>query len=104
VDQKVKVTPRDDGAVISIEGYNIIVTVTPTEEAAPRITVASIEARLEEHLQELEVRAEEEGIVVKPKGFLGREKFAAIAAVIEELGGRYVSAGKESRFLIPEEK
>jgi hypothetical protein len=102
VDQKVKVTPREDGAVISVEGYNIVVTVTPAEEMAPRITVTLVEARLGEHLQELDVGAEEEGIVVKPKGFLGREKFAAIAAVIEELGGRYVSAGKESRFLIPE--
>ena len=104
MDQKVKVTPKDDGAVISFNGYDIVVTVTPTEEAAPRITVASVEARLEEHLQELDVREEEEGIIVKPKGFLGREKFAAIAAVIEELGGRYVSAGKESRFLIPSEE
>ena len=103
MDTKVKVTPRDNGAVISVEGYNIVVTVTLAEEVAQRITVASVEARLEEHLQELDVREEEEGIIVKPKGFLGREKFAAIAAVIEELGGRYVSAGKESRFLIPEE-
>ena len=103
MDQKVKVTPKDNGAVISVEGYDIVVTVTPTEEAAPRITVASVEARLGGHLQEVEVSVEKEGIVVKPKGFLGREKFAAIAAVIEELGGRYVSAGKESRFLIPKE-
>lgn len=103
MDKKVKVTPKEDGAVISVDGYDIIVTVKPTEEVAPKPTVESVKARLEEYLEELEVSEEAEGIVVRPKGFLGRDRFASIAAIVEAMGGRYISAGKESRFLIPKE-
>ena len=39
--------------------------------------------------------------VIKPKQFLGSENFAQIAAVVRNLGGEYVSAGKDSHFKIP---
>jgi len=38
---------------------------------------------------------------VKPKRYLGREKFAEIAELMRELGGKSVSAGRESKYLIP---
>jgi len=97
----VQVTPTADGAVISVEGYDIVITVKPTEGVAPKITLESVKSRLKEHLEELEVSETDKGIVVKPQGFLGRDKFASVAAIIEELGGLYVSAGRDSRFLIP---
>ena len=115
MNHKLKVTPKEDGAVISVDGFDITVTVKPSvmppEEAPPisippriqiplRITADSVRSRLSEYLEELDVSEEPEGIVVKPKGFLGRDKFASIAAIIEEFGGEYISAGKESRFLI----
>ena len=103
MNRKVKVTPTADGAVISVEGYEVVITVKPTESVSPKITLESVGSRLEEHLEELEVSETAEGIVVKPKGFLGRDKFVSVASIIEELGGRYVSAGRESRFLIPSE-
>ena len=108
--QKVKVTSKEDGAVISVDGFDIIITVKPSvaipQEGAPiqiplRITVESVRSKLSEHLEELDVSEEVEDIVIKPKGFLGRDKFASIAAIVEEMGGRYISEGKESRFLIP---
>jgi len=36
-----------------------------------------------------------------PKRYLGRKRFSEIAELMRELGGNYVSAGKESKFLIP---
>lgn len=105
-----KVTPKEDGAFISINGFDITIIVkpsaTPIEEAPtipapPRITVESVRSRLSEHIEELEVSEEVEGIVVRPRSYLGRDKFASIAVIIKELGGSYISAGKESRFLIP---
>ena len=38
---------------------------------------------------------------VKPKGFLGSQNFAAIADIVKQYGGEYVSAGKNSHFRIP---
>ena len=101
-----KVTPRQDGAVITVEGFDITVIVKPSSTAPeapapPRITVESVRSRLAEDLKEVSVSEEADGIVVRPTGYLGRDKFASIAAIVRELGGNYISAGKESRFLIP---
>ncbi len=38
--------------------------------------------------------------IIKPKQFLGSGNFAKIAAIVRNLGGEYVSAGKESHFKI----
>jgi len=40
-------------------------------------------------------------VMVKPRGFLGKEKFAKLGAVTRELGGTYQSQGRESHFKIP---
>lgn len=40
-------------------------------------------------------------VLVKPRGFLGAEKFAQLGAVSKDLSGTYVSQGKESHFKIP---
>ena len=39
-------------------------------------------------------------IIVKPRKFLGSDNFAKIASLVRELGGEYISAGKESHFKI----
>jgi len=39
--------------------------------------------------------------IIKPKRFLGSNNFAKIAAIVRNLSGEYVSAGKESHFKIP---
>jgi len=39
-------------------------------------------------------------VIIKTKGFLGSQNFAKIAAVVRELKGEYISAGKESHFKI----
>lgn len=40
-------------------------------------------------------------IKIKPRQFLGSENFAKIASIVREVGGTYVSAGKESHFKVP---
>ena len=40
-------------------------------------------------------------IQVKPRQFLGSDNFAKIASIVREMGGDYVSAGKESHFRVP---
>ncbi|UCH38110.1 MAG: hypothetical protein JSV76_02820 [Candidatus Bathyarchaeota archaeon] len=102
----VKVTPKDDGAIITVNGFDIVITIQPSDRSLriPRpdlITLEYLRIRLDQFLPELDIRDGELDIVVEPKSFLGRDVFAAVATIIEELGGRYVSAGRESRFVIP---
>ena len=45
--------------------------------------------------------AAEGKIVVRARQFLGSEVFSKVANITRALGGRYISAGKESHFEIP---
>jgi len=40
-------------------------------------------------------------IIVKPRRFLGSDNFAKIASIVRDLGGEYISAGKNSHFKVP---
>lgn len=42
-------------------------------------------------------------VLVKPKGYLGADKFAKVGEVSKSLGGDYVSQGKASHFRIPKQ-
>lgn len=46
----------------------------------------------------------EDHIVIKPRQFLGSENFASIASTVRDMGGDYISAGKESHFRVPRKK
>jgi len=44
----------------------------------------------------------DEYILIRPRQYLGPENFAKIASIVrDQLGGEYVSAGRESHFRIP---
>ncbi|MFQ6094588.1 MAG: hypothetical protein ACE5NN_00450 [Candidatus Bathyarchaeia archaeon] len=44
----------------------------------------------------------DEYIIVKPRRYLGPDNFARIASIIrDQLGGEYISAGRESHFRVP---
>jgi hypothetical protein len=45
----------------------------------------------------------EKYFVVRPRRFLGSDNFAKIASVVRNLGGEYISAGKNSHFKVPKE-
>jgi len=52
----------------------------------------------------LDFKEEGDYIIIRPIQYLGSENFAKSAAVVRELGGEYVSAGKESHFVVPGKK
>jgi hypothetical protein len=126
---KIKLTPKSNGAIITINGLDIEITVKPSEASpeeheAPvppssmikstvkpctrepaattplRITVESIKRDLSTYLKDLDISEDDEKVVVTPKRYLGHKKFVSISSLVEEIGGTYVSAGKKSRFLI----
>ena len=43
----------------------------------------------------------EDCAIIRPKQFFGSANFAKIAAIVRELKGEYISAGRESHFKIP---
>ncbi|MFW6117434.1 MAG: hypothetical protein ACOC6G_02495 [Thermoproteota archaeon] len=98
---EVKVTPKGDGAIITVDGsYEITLTVQSVRKAT---NLAEVQSQLREYADDLSISETEEEIVVKPEGYLGRGKFKEIAAKMRELGGTYISAGKDSRFVISKE-
>jgi len=108
---KITVNPKKDGAVITVESLEIEITVRPqwktprhhTSMGEPGQTIESLRMDLGPYLKDLEIIEAVDGIIVKPKRFLGRD-FSPIAEIIEYYGGSYISGGRESRFTIPLKK
>lgn len=48
----------------------------------------------------LEFKEKTDYIIIKPRQFLGSENFAKIASIARELGGEYISAGRDSHFRV----
>lgn len=81
--------------------------------AAPTVSAASSEKKLginnvkQAFSSELAgmLIFEESGtfIIVKPRRFLGSDNFAKIASIVRDLGGEYISAGRNSHFKVPKE-
>jgi len=64
--------------------------------------IEQVKNNFPKHLAELlTFEIKENCAIVKPKQFLGSDNFAKIAAIVRNLSGEYVSAGKESHFKIP---
>jgi len=58
-----------------------------------------IEQYFPQNLQDLLSFTEKDDlIIISPKEYLGSENFARIASIVRELGGTYISAGKNSHF------
>lgn len=49
----------------------------------------------------LEFKEKVDYIIIKPRQFLGSDYFAKIASIARELGGEYISAGRDSHFRVP---
>lgn len=92
---EIKVSPKKDGATITCGDIEITITVKPIT------TMARVQSVLSDYAKDLSISEGAEGIVIRPVGYLGKEKFAAISEKVRDLGGTYISAGKESRFVIP---
>lgn len=74
---------------------------TPAPEISPR--VKEILVALEPVKDLLRIDAEESTmmVMVRPAQFLGSDNFSKVAAIVRNLGGQYVSAGKNSHFEVP---
>lgn len=66
------------------------------------IHIEELKGKFADEWQErLDFSRDGEYFIVKPKQFLGSRQFGELAAIIKDMGGEYVSAGKESHFKIP---
>ena len=52
----------------------------------------------------LDFTDEGDHIKVKPRRYLTGDSFGRIAAVVRELGGNYISAGKDTHFKLPKKQ
>jgi hypothetical protein len=55
----------------------------------------------DDQLEVLEFSQEENVIVIRRKQYLERDTWLAINAKVDEVGGRWMSAGEDSRWEIP---
>lgn len=92
-------------AVSQIVPTPISAPLTPTHEVGKEVGISDVKKVFPEDLEPL-LSFEDKGeyIMIKPRQFLGSENFARIASIIREVGGEYISAGKESHFRIPKKK
>jgi hypothetical protein len=68
-------------------------------------TVEEVKKKFPENLQGLlKFTDSTDFVIIEPRQFLGAENFAEIARIVREVGGDYVSAGKESHFRVPKVK
>jgi len=75
--------------------------VTP-EVYEKKMSIEDIKTMFPEDLENLlSFEEKEDYIMIKPRQFLGSDNFAKIASIVREIGGDYVSAGKESHFRVP---
>jgi hypothetical protein len=76
-------------------------TEVPVASPAKKYDVSSVKQAFSSELAGM-LLFEETGkfVVVKPRRFLGSDNFSKVASVVRELGGEYVSAGKNSHFKV----
>jgi len=75
--------------------------VTP-EVYEKKMSIDDITTMFPEDLESLlSFEEKEDYIMIKPRQFLGSDNFAKIASIVREIGGDYISAGKESHFRVP---
>lgn len=85
-------------------GVNVsrVSPLTPTINSSDKSkTLNEIRIAFPKELEKLLDFEEKTGyIIIKPRGFLGSENFARIASITRELGGEYISAGRDSHFRV----
>jgi hypothetical protein len=73
----------------------------PASQQSPRVTEILTGLEAVKDLLIIDVDSSAMFVIVRPSKFLGSENFSKVASAIRELGGQYVSAGKNSHFTIP---
>ena len=65
--------------------------------------LALVKQKLKNYIQFLDFKDSRYSIILTPKMFFGKEKFAKIAQIIKSLDGSYISDGRNSHFKIPKQ-
>ena len=82
-------------------------TAAPATSVTPTEKLRSIEAVKQAFSSELAgmltFEESENYVIVRPRRFLGSDNFAQIASIVRNLGGEYISAGRNSHFKVPKE-
>jgi len=80
---------------------------SPAPKPAPMPTPATTSALekvkssfTQDLIDMLNFEEKEDSIIIKPRRFLGSDNFAKIAAIVRNIGGEYISAGKDSCFKV----
>ena len=85
-------------------GVNVSRTSPLTSKIAPvdsNKSIRNIKKNFPKDLEKLlDFKEEAQYVIIKPKQFLGSENFAKIASITRELGGEYISAGRDSHFRV----
>lgn len=63
-------------------------------------SIEDVKNRLEEWIEQVDVTESDDSILVTPKGYLGKELWYQINNALRQLYAEWVSAGKESRWVI----
>jgi hypothetical protein len=93
-----------DGLITAADGVNKLLELEePKEHKQSGVSaVDQVQNNFPKDLAELlTFEIKDDCAIIKPKQFLGTGNFAKIAAIVRNLSGEYVSAGKESHFRIP---
>lgn len=77
----------------------------PEPRQSPSSSIQEVRAKFPQELEELlNFSVEGDNVIIKTKRFLGSEDFSKIAAIVRDMRGEYISAGKDSHFKIPRAK
>ncbi|MCS7119872.1 MAG: hypothetical protein RMJ07_05020 [Nitrososphaerota archaeon] len=87
----------------SVVHTNVIQDQAPSPTALERRTAMDVQKAFPEDLWPvIYFEEDEEYVLVKPRQYLGADNFRRIATIVrDQLGGEYVSAGKDSHFRVP---
>jgi hypothetical protein len=77
------------------------VSTAPVTPSGKKVDITKVKGAFSSELAGM-LLFEESGsfVIVKPRRFLGSDNFAKIASIVRELGGEYVSAGRNSHFKV----
>jgi predicted DNA-binding transcriptional regulator YafY len=69
---------------------------------APVKSIAELQAKIPSELKDsLTYEENQHYFIVRPRQYLGAENFAKILDAVRQVGGEYISKGKDSHFKVP---
>jgi hypothetical protein len=71
-------------------------------QLSPVKSIAELKAKIPDELKDVLTYEENQHyFIVRPRQYLGAENFAKILDAVRQVGGEYISKGKDSHFKVP---